>query len=158
MLTNYLFPHRYKRLGWGLVVGSLALGLLELYDVLHLPLLLAWLPSLINDHTTAGPLHQPLVEPRNNHDLWAVLFIVGGLLVACSRERHEDEYINKIRLDSLLWALYAYYALLLLAFVLVSGLPFFTVMTYALFAPLLLFVGRFQVLLLRSAPRLADDE
>jgi hypothetical protein len=156
MLTRYLFPHRYKRLGWVLIVFSLTLGLLEQYDVLHLPHLLAWLPSPVGNDDLPDLVNGRQV--RANHDLYALLLIVGGLLVTCSRERHEDEYIGKIRLDALLWALYSYYALLLLAFVLVSGVPFLAVMQYALFAPLLLFVALFQVLLLRSAHRLADDE
>lgn len=156
MLAPYLFPYRLKRLGWVLALASLTLGLLELYEVVHLPHLLAWLPSPIGNHDLPGLEGGRPV--RDNHDLYAVLFIVGGLLVACTRERHEDEYINKIRLDSLLWALYAYYALLLLAFLVVSGTGFFTVMTYALFAPLLLFLVRFQLLLHFAAHNLPHDK
>lgn len=145
MQTRYLFPHRFKRLGWVLAIGALVLGLLEMNGVVHLPHLLAWLPSPIGNADLPELVAGRLV--RANHDLYAVVFIVGAVLAACSRERHEDEYIGQIRLDSLLWALYAYCGLLLLAFLLVSGSRFFDVMTYALFAPLLLFLVRFQVVL-----------
>ena len=132
------------------------LGLLEMYDVLHLPHLLAWLPSPIG----SGDLPDVVAgrPVRANHDLYAVLLIAGSLLAACSRERQEDEYIGQIRLDSLLWALYAYSALLALAFVLVSGSAFFTVMTYALFAPLLLFMLRFHLALRSGAKAAAHAE
>jgi hypothetical protein len=156
MLTRFLFPHRFKRLGWVLAAVALTLGLLEMYEVIHLPRLLTWLPSPI------GNSDLPAVEAgkhvRNNHDLYAVLFICGSLLAACSRERQEDEYIGQIRLESLLWALYAYYALLLVAFVVVSGFAFFTIMTYALFAPLLLFLVRFHVVLYSSAKAATNAE
>ena len=155
MSTQFLFPHRYKRVGWVLAVGALALGLLELYDVLHLPHLLAWLPSPIGNHDLPEVLGGRQV--RSNHDLYAVLLIGGGLLAACSRERHEDEYIGQVRLDSLLWALYVYYALLALAFVLVSGSQFFSVMLYAMFAPLL-FLVRFHWALRRGAQAAAHDD
>jgi len=155
MTTRFLFPHRYKRLGWALALVSLILGLLEMYNLLHLPRLLAWLPGIVGqpdwDSTTGRAV-------RDNHDLYAVAFVIGGLLAACSRERREDEYIGQIRLDALLWALYAYSALLVAAFVLVSGDAFFTVMTYAMFAPLLLFVGRFQFELFRGTRTLGHDE
>ncbi|AWM34322.1 hypothetical protein [Hymenobacter nivis] len=156
MPTQFLFPHRYKRVGWVLAAGALALGLLEMYDVLHLPHLLAWLPSPIGN----GDLPDVVAgrSVRANHDLYAVLLIAGSLLAACSRERQEDEYIGQIRLDSLLWALYTYSALLALAFLLVSGSAFFVVMMYALFTPLLLFMVRFQVALRRGAQAAAHDE
>ena len=155
MLTRYLFPHRYKRLGWVLATVSLVLGILEMHDVLHLPHLLAWLPSPIGEPDYVAGLHR---SARDNHDLYAVVFIVGALLAACSREQHEDEYIGRIRLDLLMWALYAYSALLVLAFLLVSGTSFFTVMMYAMFSPLLLFLVRFHVALYSSSVAAAHEK
>ena len=132
--------------GWVLVVVSATLGILHMTNTYQLPPLLPKLPALINDAvvTTHMPASSDQVvqfgsaehSPRENTDLYAVLLIVGGVLAACSRERNEDEYISQIRLDSLLWALYVYCALLALAFILVSGGWFFSVMTYAMFAPL----------------------
>ena len=155
MLTRYLFPHRYKRLGWVLAAVSLVLGILEMHEIMQLPHLLAWLPSAIGTPDWVRELHRPA---RSNHDLYAVVFILGALLAACSREKVEDEYIGKIRLDSLMWALYAYSVLLVLAFLLVCGTPFFTVMMYAMFSPLLLFLVRFNVALHRSASAVAHEE
>lgn len=156
MLTRYLFPHRFKWVGWALVVAAATLGLLDFNEVYKLPAFMAWLPPLLGTHdfsNQSGP-----VTSRENTDLYAVLLILGGLLAACSRERHEDEYISRIRLDSLLWALYAYYVLLALAFVLVSGMAFISIMTYALFAPLLLFLLRFELVLRLSARSLPDEK
>jgi hypothetical protein len=153
MLTRYLFPHRLKWVGWVLAVISVVLGLLDLSSTFKLPPFMNWLPPIFVEHYAES---QPL--PRENTDLYAVLLIVGGVLAACSRERHEDEYINKIRLDSLLWALYAYCGLLALAFILVSGTWFFSVMTYAMFAPLLLFVVRFELVLRLSARGLPNEK
>jgi hypothetical protein len=149
MLTRYLFPHHFKRIGWVLASIGLILGLLELYDLVHLPHLLTWLPSPIGN--TDLPDIQAGHQVRANHDLYAVMLICGGILVACSRQAQEDEYIGQVRLESLLWALYLYYALLLLCFLLISGTAFLLVMMYALFAPLLLFLVRFHWVLYRSA-------
>lgn len=137
MPTHYLFPHRFKLVGWVLAGTGALLWLLEQFGLWELPTLMGWLPSLLHD------AENPTV--RQNHDLYAVLFVVGAVLAACSREKHEDEYIGQIRLDSLLWALYAYCILLVLAILLVSGMAFFSVMVYAMFTPLLLFLLHFQI-------------
>ncbi|MDO7850245.1 hypothetical protein [Hymenobacter convexus] len=153
MMTSCLFPHRYKRIGWVMASLALLLWLLETFGAITLPHLVGWLPSLIQD-----PAGKGMELTRENHDLYAVVFVVGAVMAACSRERQEDEYIGQIRLESLLWALYAYCTLLVLAFLLVSGMSFFTVMTYAMFAPLLLFLVRFHVVLRRSDNATAHAE
>lgn len=156
MLARYLFPYRFQRIGWVLTLIALTLGLLELYGVVHLPHLLTWLPSPIGN--TDLPDIVAGHQVRSNHDLYAVLLICGGLLVACSREAREDEYIGQVRLESLLWAVYLYYGLLLISFLLVSGSAFLLVMMYALFAPLLIFLVRFRWILYRNANAAAHAE
>ncbi|NVO30629.1 hypothetical protein [Hymenobacter lapidiphilus] len=130
-----------SQLGWVLALTGLTLYILEQTQLLDLPPLLRWLPALWNDS-------QP--DLRENHDLYALLFVVGALLAACSRERYEDEYIGQLRLEALLGALYMYCGLLVLAILLVSGMGFLRVMMYAMFAPLLLFLGLFQLSLRRA--------
>ncbi|RFP63370.1 hypothetical protein D0N36_19755 [Hymenobacter lapidiphilus] len=124
-----------------LALLGLWLYVLEQTKLLVLPPLLGWLPSFWNNS-------QP--GPRENHDAYALLIIVGALLAACSRERYEDEYIGQLRLEALLGALYIYCGLLVLAILLVSGINFLLVMMYAMFAPLLLFLVLFQLSLRRA--------
>ena len=157
MLTRFLFPHQLKQVGWVLVLVAGSLGLLQYTELFELPPFMRWLPTVFDDYSRFGGSYTSNT-PRENTDLYAVLLIVGGLLAACSREQREDEYISLVRLDSLLWALYAYCALLVLAFVLVSGLPFIQVMTYAMFAPLLLFLVRFQLVLRFSSRNLPNEK
>lgn len=142
MMTRYLFPHRYKRIGWVLALLGASLWVLEQTSVLTLPPFMRWLPSLWNDASMPG---SPGPAARQNYDAYALFVIIGALLAACSREQHEDEYIGQLRLEALLKALYTYCGLLALAIVLVSGWAFINVMTYAMFAPLLLFLVLFQL-------------
>lgn len=154
MLSNYLFPHRFKVAGWTLASVAFVAGILDTHSIIKLPRLLTWLPQGVSDW---GVL-QPGDSLRANHDLWAILFIIGGLLAACSKQRVEDEYIAKVRLESLLWAVYLYYALLLLCFLLFSEGAFFDVMMYALFAPLLFFLVRFHLVLRLAATKARYEE
>ena len=88
-----------------------------------------------------------IVETNITNTLIGVLFIAGAMLVAFSREKQEDEFIGKLRLFALLWAVCVNYALLLIAFIFIQGFAFLTVMVYNMFTVLILFITRFNYLL-----------
>jgi len=93
-----------------------------------------------------------MIRPDNNaFDFFGILLLLGTILVACSAEKHEDEFIATLRLDSLLWATYVNYALLALTLLLTYGMPFFSVMLYSMFSLPLLFLLRFQYVLYRNS-------
>ena len=73
--------------------------------------------------------------------------LAGLLLLAFSREKIEDEWIQRVRLEAFQWALLAN-SLLLIAFIIFThGLPFLKVMVYNMFTPLLIFVARYYYVL-----------
>lgn len=72
------------------------------------------------------------------------LLIVSGIVFVFSKERTEDEMIRKIRMESLAWATYFNYAVLLLAYLLFYGLPFLQVLAVSMFSNLLFFILRFR--------------
>lgn len=87
------------------------------------------------------------VEVVNNNvlnEVSGVLIIISSLLVAFSKEKSEDEYISKIRLESLVWAVYFNYAILLISFILIFDMSFFWVMIFNMFTVLLFFIIRFN--------------
>ena len=65
----------------------------------------------------------------------------------------EDEFIEKIRLESLVWSVYANYILLLLAMVFLYNFDFLWFMTFNMFTILIFFIIRFnwQILKLKKA-------
>lgn len=78
------------------------------------------------------------------NEILGVLVIIGGLAVAFSKEIDEDELIAKMRLESLVWAIYWNYGILLVTFVLVYDFSFLLVMQFNLFTPLILFIAKFN--------------
>jgi len=38
-------------------------------------------------------------------NLFGILIIIGGILIGCSKEKIEDEYISSLRLKSVFWSL-----------------------------------------------------
>ena len=73
--------------------------------------------------------------------------IVGLILIAFSKVKVEDEYVSKIRLESLQWAVYFNFAMLILATLFVHGMAYFQVIIFNIFTPLVFFIVRFYYIL-----------
>jgi len=154
MRFKLLMPHRFKAVGWLILVPALAVGFyltIRGYEA-------DWLPARVfafwSDEIFEESAFFSFIEADITLTLVGVAALVGGLLVGFSREKVEDEYIASLRLSSLLWAVWVNYLLLLVAFLFVWGIPFFNVMVYNMFTMLFLFIARFH-LLLRRQPKLA---
>lgn len=145
MKLPFLFPTRYKSLGWIIFFPTLILGFLTvLYDWEP-----SWLdvkfPTLYYDPLIFGSGGWfKLVEINILNDLLGVLMIISGLFVGFSRLEDEDEYISKLRLESLVWSVYANYLVLLFAFLFVNGMSFVWVMIFNMYTILFFFIIRFH--------------
>jgi hypothetical protein len=160
MNTRFLFPHRYKALGWVLFAAGVVLGVLYLHFSWEPAWLTFALPSwwpMATDIPAddAAELGSQTVKEILQHnflpEVSGLCCIAGGLLAACSRERTEDEFIMRLRLDALLWALYVNYALLAVVLLFTYDSLFFNLMVYSMFTPLVLFLIRFHYALFRAS-------
>lgn len=134
MKSNYLLPHGYKRIGWCLTIPFLLLGLyMTIFgQSVGLPV---WLEKIFGDYLD---------------EVISIALIVGLLLVGFSREKTEDEYITKIRLESLQLSVLANYVLLIICVLVFYGMNFFSVMIYNMFTTLIIFVIRFNFIIYRN--------
>lgn len=159
MSHSLLLPHQYKRIGWWLFIPSLLLGIFVTTNLYELPEWNAHMFSLIPEFSQDEFARTIwFIDTNLTNTIVGVLFIISALMVGFSKEQNEDEYIARLRLSSLLWAVLFNYILLLLSFIFVYGFGFFTVMIYNMFTVLLLFIFRFQYLLYRSKTALADEK
>ncbi len=149
MNTLQLFPHRFKIIGWFIFIPSLILGLISLSGVMNFEISL---PVIYNSGFFAdekqGFLQTADIDLFPN--LFGVLIIIGGILVGFSKEKIEDEYISSLRLKSVFWSLIATYSIVLILFISIFGTLFFTAMIFSIFLPLVLYVFRFNYLLLKK--------
>lgn len=148
MTPRFLFPHRYKKIGWMLLVPFLALGVYLLstdVDVLandwlsfdiSSKYLLFYDPILGNDHE--------IVKVDFTDELIMLGLTFALVLVAFSKEKIEDEWVSKTRLESLQWGVYTNTALLMLATILIHGSAYWTVIIVNMFATLIIFILRFH--------------
>ena len=149
MKSKYLIANKYKKFGWIVLIPSAVIGLITFISEYEPSLLDFNLPALFID-SFGAPFFQGeaklfgMVQNNILNEILGVLIIISSLVVAFSKEKFEDEYISNIRLDSLVWAVYINYGILLLSFIFVFDFSFFRVMVFNMFTLLLFFIIRFN--------------
>lgn len=158
MKTKLLFSYRFKRIGWILLVSSAILGILYLFfdyelNFLDLQVFAIYSEEIFEDTVRFG-------FDRNNitDEISAILFIIGAIFVAFSKEKHEDEFIAKTRLESLVWATYVNYIILIFCFLFFYSLGFLYVMIFNMFTILIFFIIRFYYILYMSKKSLSHEK
>lgn len=157
MSKKLLFPHSFKKVGWVLLIPSFILIIIFSSDVLHLELQTTVF-AIFNDKFFGESQNFQFIVVDIFPTIVGICFIVGGLFVAFSKLKVEDEYISELRLSSLLWAVYANYVLLLIAFIFVYNMSFLTVMLYNMFTILIIFIIHFHFILYRNTKQIANEK
>ena len=144
MTIHYLLPNSYKKIGWLLLAPSAILGLTVVITDYNPEFLNFSVPALFGDPIMGERVVFSWIENNILNEILGVLVIIGGILVAFSKEICEDEYISKIRLESLVWSVYVNYAILIFSLLLIYDLSFLWVMIFNMFTVLIFFIARFN--------------
>jgi len=151
MNTNFLLPNKYKFLGWILLTFGILIGFYVIASDYESGLLEIKVLSIYSDPLIGGNKgFFKLIENSIIDEIVCLLIIIGGLTVGFSKEKIEDEFIAKLRTDSLIWALVINYLILVLTIVFVYDLTFFNILVFNMFTPLLFFIVRFNFLKIRA--------
>jgi hypothetical protein len=149
MRTNYLFPFSTRYFGIALIL-------------LHIPIKLLWdslYPDGYNHQHLSTGTGGFLFSPPHLFFIGTTLMVLVGLfLVAFSKEKIEDEQIVQLRLDSLRWAIYLNYAILLFSLIFTHGGDSNHILLLNIWLPLLFFILRFQWVLYRLKRSAKSDE
>lgn len=146
MKTSYLFPYQFKKIS-GIVfwVSLLLLSGYYILDNFGNFEIKTKVFSVIGNSGLLGDSEWFMwIENSIVDEVLFLLLIVSGLVYAFSKEKTEDEMVSKIRLDSLVWATYFNYIVILLCYMFIYGIAFLNVMMVALFSHLLFFIIRFR--------------
>ena len=141
MKASNLLPFNVKRVGWIILLPALFLGIMVLYFEFAIPGFEVAIP-----YGTTLLSGKPLVNNLTD-ELIAIIGIVALALIAFSEEKEEDEWVSKIRLESLQWSVYANYILLILAILFLYDIHFFEALVYNMYTILILFISRFNYVL-----------
>lgn len=158
MKRKYLLPHKCKKFGWLMLAPAFTVGLLSLVFSWEPDWLDFQLPAIFIDEIFGPSELMGWINNNILNEICGILIIIGGILVAFSKEKVEDEFITKLRLESLVWATYVNYAILLLAMVLVYDFSFLWVMIFNMFTTLIIFIIRFNWMNVKLRKNLKHEE
>ena len=127
-----------------MLLPSVIFGIITIITDYEPELLNIKVPAFFIDEITGKTRLYGIIKNNILNEIIGVLIIISAFMVAFSKEKTEDEYISKIRLDSLVWSIYFNYAVLLFAFLLIYELSFSWVMIFNMFTVLFFFIIRFH--------------
>ncbi len=164
MNISYLFPNRFKKIGWFLFIPSVILGI-YLYQIGIAPdFFNVSVLSLIHEAfidvnaKTVNNIFFKVIENNVLDEVLLILAIIGALFIAFSKEKQEDEFINKIRLNSLVWATYVNYSILIISTIFVYRATYFWVMILNMLTILIIFIIRFNWQLMKLKKEVSHEE
>ena len=150
MKTRFLFPHKYRLIGWVLAIPSFVLMLFVLHKDFHFSFLDYHKDGKLTVFYDTGNFLFGLGSHNFTDEVGSLLLITGLLMIAFSREKDEDERTVKLRLESLLWAVYVNSAWMMLSIIFFYDTLFANIMTYNICTPLILFIARFNFVMYKE--------
>lgn len=156
MKQSLLLPHRFKAIGWCLI----ALGLIGHLgnSIWHIEIPFWVFDVHRGSFFTHGEPGPGIAVHDISLSLIGILAIVGALMVGYSREKEEDEFIARLRLTSLQWAVLVNQLLLIVGILVVWDMDFLVVMLYNIVTVPLIFIVRFNYLLFRYAKQARHEK
>lgn len=158
MKTNYLLPHSFKKIGWVIFIPAFILGILWLIFDFEPALFDVKVISLFDNDFLKSKGFISVIENNIANELIGVSIIISATFIAFSKEKNEDEFISKIRLESLVRATYLNYGILVFALIFIYNMSFFTVMIVNMFTVLLFFIVHFNWALYKSKKAISDEK
>lgn len=154
MNAQIQISNRYKPVGWVCLVLGLALGSASIFGEFEPDYLDFRVPSFFaSSYPWESDQRQKefqIVEMTSNNwsdEIGGVLVLLGCLVLMLAREKEEDELIQKIRLESLLWAVLLNGILMILALLMFYDINYFYVLISSVVLFYLLFIVRFHIVL-----------
>lgn len=146
MKTNYLFSPAFRRIGWILFIPFACLGLCVLCEY-HFDWDIRVLSLLGDSHSTdVGDTRFFHIIKNDVSDEIAIIGMITSLLfIAFSKEKDEDEYIAKIRGESLVWAVIAHNLIVILGTLFIYESMYFVFLSVNLVIGLILFTVKYNL-------------
>jgi len=147
-----LLPYRFKIVGWILTIPAFATGLWFMIAEPDFEAMTFMVPAIIGetDGSFIGETGYFIMNRNNLMDELIGTVLMAGLLLLCfTRERQEDEYIARVRYESMQWAVLVQMLVFIIAMLSIYGLPFWNFMLVNLFLLPLVFVIRYYFLIFK---------
>lgn len=166
MKRDYLFPHRFKWMGWCLFVPFALLFFVSPIfgdffddDLISFPTLCIGVKALDWVQNDGSPGLTIAIERQDMfNEICIVAMSIGLLFVAFSREKVEDEFVEHLRLHAFVWAIKRNTILLVLGTWFFFGGLYLWFVLFWLISLFLIYIARFQWELHRFRKEVRDEE
>ncbi|MCX6258183.1 MAG: hypothetical protein NTW49_09870 [Bacteroidia bacterium] len=160
MKTKLLFPRSIKKYGWILCGIAILLVLWvsifgEIAFLKHVPVFYIYDSGIPFENA-----HRPFFGIKYDDiqfELFMTFFVAGCLFIGFSRLKSEDEFTLRLRLESLLWAVYITFSIFILTVLFVYGVFFIYIALFSLIAFMVIFIIRFFYVLYKSKKSLNNE-
>ncbi len=144
MQTKFLLPNRLKYIGWAITIPAFVLMILNLQYGFTFKFLDYAAKGVQKISFDNGFLFN--IQYNNFTDeIGSLVLLTGLLLIAFSKEKDEDERISKLRLESLLWAVFINSVFIAISIIFFYSELFLKIMAYNICSTLILFIIRFNL-------------
>jgi hypothetical protein len=149
MKKTALFPQGYSRIGVGLIILALFLWTVEVFFnglsfLENIKVLALYNSGVPFDQSREGSSFFRIIENDYRYEVISVILLMGLLFFSFSKRKSEDELVQKIRLESLLWATYVHFFLFILLTLFTFGLFYLNILVFSVFMILLIYIIRFE--------------
>ena len=93
--------------------------------------------SFIAEYPFGETMYFTWLNDEISNEIITTLYIISGIILAFSKEKIEDEFIQTIRFKSLVQSTYFTYVITLICVFFTYGVPFFSVVTLLIFVNLI---------------------
>jgi hypothetical protein len=153
MISKFLLPHIFKIIGWVIFIPSFILGILwtaaGFEFKVNSPVFALWADN--------GQFFTIISQDIYN-EIIAVPLLISLMFISFAREKNEDEYLTRIRLESLTWSIYVNTSILILSWIFIFGGGFYNIMVYNMFTVLILFIVKFYSILYKNKKQLENEK
>ena len=147
MKKNYLFPHYFQWIGLAIAVASFVALCVGTYVDISIRM-----PALYDGSISFDEESNRGFFRMANTGMFSIampLLIIGLIFLGFSKEKVEDEFVQYLRSQSLIWSTYVTAGLFILGTLLIYGLTYLVIPYMVFFVFLLLFILKFKIALYR---------
>ena len=140
MNKNYLFPHQFRIVGWVLAIVAVV-GYLWLPEI-HFKMPSLYFDTFFDNENESGFFR---MARTNSLSIAMILLTIGLLFIGFSKEKVEDEFVQYLRAQSLIWATYVTATLFIATTLLIYGIAYIYVPFLVFYVFLILFIIKFRI-------------
>ena len=144
MKKNYLFPHYFQWIGWVIAIVSFVVLLLGVINDITIRMPALYVDVFFDDDNKSGFFR---MTESSMYSIAMPLLIIGLIFLGFSKEKVEDEFVQYLRSQSLIWSTYVTAGLFILGTLLIYGITYLLIPYMVFFVFLLLFILKFKIAL-----------